>query len=219
MHAIDSVPYGARFMETTVIFSQGAGGLLLALNRRTRIAGWLLLFVQANVFLGTFHHRGFNEFVGVSLVTALVFALRPPSGRLSPASRRAVTWSMAAVTALYLYNRYRMGDPWPASIGWQRLDLQQDVMSSFWAWKAAVLWLTALPIGPYLWAAPWWISVPLVPMLLTRWRAWAGAGLLVFAILRTLTWMNSITSQGVVFVLLYFLWLAMDREDADARAA
>lgn len=214
VHAIDALPYGSRFMEISVIGSQGVAGALLAFNRRTRIAGWLLLFVQANVFLGTFHHRGFNEFVGVSLVTALVFVLRNASGRFSPAAWRAVTWSMASVTALYLYNRGVMGDPWTESFAWQRLDLQQDVMSTTWAWKASALWLADLPFGAYLWAAPWWISIALTGLLFTRLRPYACAGLLLFAILRTLTWTNSITSQGVVFVLLYFLWLATDRENA-----
>ncbi len=212
IHTIFAIPYGHRFLELTVIGTQGLAGMLLVLNRRTRIAGWLLLFVQANVFLGTLHHRGFNEFVGTSLIMALYFVLRDRTGTWSPRNWNIVTGLIAAVTALYLYNRAVMGDPWPSSMEWQRLDLQQDVMSSFWAWKAMILGLADTAIGPYLWAAPWWICGILTALIATRLRSYAMAGLLIFAILRTITWNNSVTSEGVVFVLLYFLWLVDERQ-------
>ncbi len=213
LHALFALPYGHRVLEIAVIALQGVGGALLVLNRGTRIGGWLLLFVQANVFLGTFHHLGFNEFVGVSLAIALYFALRPSDGRWTGAGWRAIVWPVAAVTALFLYNRWVMGDPWIANVEWRRLDLQQDVMSTAWFWKSSALAIAASPIGPYAWVAPWWIGLALVPPLFSRRaRPYALAGLLVLATLRTLTWMNSITSQGVLFVLLYFLVLADERE-------
>ncbi len=213
MHALFAIPYGHRILEIAVIALQGAGGALLVANRRTGIAGLLLFFVQANVFLGTFHHLGFNEFVGVSLITAWYFVLRPEDGRWTEPRWRAVAWPVAAVTALFLYNRWVMGDPWIANVEWRRLELQQDVMSSFFLWKSTALAIADSPVGPYAWVAPWWIGLALLPgLFVRRLRSHALAGLLILATLRTLTWMNSITSQGVLFVLLYFLVLADERE-------
>ena len=213
LHWMFSLPYGHRVLEIAVMLLQGIGGVFLLLNRRIRLAGWMLVFVQANVFLGTFHHRGFNEFVGVSLIMSLYFALRPRNAQWNARAWNAIVVLTAADTVLYLYNRWNMGDPWISSVAWQRLDLQQDVMSTSWAWKSAVLRLSETSIGPLLWTAPWWMGAALVAFVLWRkTRSYALAGLTILAILRTLTWINSITSQGVLFVLLYFLVLANERE-------
>lgn len=213
IHALFDLPYGHRILELSVIVSQAAGGILLCINRGTRAAGWVLLFVQCNVFLGTFHHRGFNEFVGISLWVAAFFALRPRSGTFAPRAWKLLTVALAGFAALYLYNRYVMGDPWTSSFAWQRLDLQQDVMSSSWFVKRTALWIASLSFAPVLWASVWWTSCACVPLIFTPWRMHAVALLTVFAILRTVVWTNSITSQGVFFVLLYFLWMAYE----DAR--
>lgn len=215
MHALFALPYGHRVLEIAVIALQGIGGGLLVANRGVRVAGWLLLFIQANVFLGTFHHRGFNEFVGISLLIGWYFAARPADGRWSDARWRTVAWPTALLTALFLYNRWAMGDPWISNVEWRRLELQQDVMSTSLLWKSSALAIADSPIGAYAWVAPWWIGLALAPFVLARRsRPLAVAGLLILAMLRTLTWMNSITSQGVLFVLLYVLVLADERERA-----
>ncbi len=216
IHAILNLPYGHRMLEISVIILQASGGALLVANRYVRSAGFILLFVQANVLLGTLHHRGFNEFVGVSLLIAAFYAWRQSSGGYSPRIWRGISVALAGLTALYLYNRYLMGDPWPSSFEWQRLDLQQDVMSSSWTIKRTALAIASLPFAATLWASPWWISGASIPFIFTRWRMHAVTVFLVFAILRSITWTNSITSQGVLFVLLYFLW--MTNEDARVSA-
>lgn len=215
IHAMLDLPYGHRILELSVIILQATGGALLLCNRWVRTGAWLLLFVQTNVLLGTFHHRGFNEFVGISLWAAAFFAIRPTSGTFSPRVWRVFTVTIAGLAGLYLYNRYLMGDPWTSSFVWQRLDLQQDVMSSSWLIKRTVLRVAELPFADVLWASPWWISVACVGLFFTRYKMHAASILLVFAILRTVTWANSVTSQGVFFVLLYFLWMA----EEDARTS
>jgi hypothetical protein len=210
IHMFFDLPYGHRVLELSVIALQMVGGVLLCINRGVRTAGWALLFVQCNVFLGTFHHRGFNEFVGISLWIAAFFALRPRSGTFAPRTWLFFTAALAGFAALYLYNRYVMGDPWTTSFEWQRLDLQQDVMSSTWLIKRAALGIASLAFASLLWASVWWISCACIPAMFTRWRMHAVAILTVFAILRTVIWANSITSQGVLFVLLYFLWMTYE---------
>lgn len=217
IHFLLDLPQGHRVLELSVMALQGIGGITLVTNRYTRIGGWALLFVQTNVFLGTFHHRGFNEFVGLSLWMAALFAFRPKSGMYPAWAWKLFTVGMAGLTALYLYNRYWMGDPWLSGVEWQRHDLQADVMSSAWMIKRVVLAVAHTRVGEYLWASTWWINVACVALTATRFRMHGVAILTLYAILRTITWANSVTSQGVLFVLLYMLW--MTEEDARVTAA
>jgi hypothetical protein len=211
MDRIFALPLGNAAIEWTVIVTQSVAGILLVSNRGVRVAGWLLLFVQTNVFLGTYHQWNFNEFVGVSLWMSLYFVLRRPDGSWSPRARNAVIAALVGISVLYLRNRWAMGDPFPADAAWQRSDLRHDVMSAYGWIKWSYLAATGGAFGPYLWAAPWWAALACTVLLcVPRTRAAGAAGLFLLAVLRTAVWTNSITSQGVLPALMYFLWLADD---------
>ena len=77
-------------------------------------------------------------------------------------------------------------------------------------WKALVLWLMALPGAAYAYATLWWIRIPITLGLLTRFRLTCGALLLCGWIFTSWTWMNSVTSVGVLWVLTLFLWCTQE---------
>ncbi|MBI3618585.1 hypothetical protein HY213_00950 [Candidatus Peregrinibacteria bacterium] len=223
MEWLFSIPHVISVLEVLTILLQAIPGFMLVTNIKPRLAGMALLLFQINIFLGTFHQTGFNEFVGMSLWIAAFFMLRPKTGpaRRSPPEAdeggrwnrklwHAMTLIVFLTTLLFLYNRSLQGDPWPSAYAWQRMHLQQDVMSTALWWKRMVLALSQGTIGQILWTSHWWMELALCFLLLTRWRLQAGAVLLVLAILRSLTWMNSITSQGVLTVLFLFLWMVQE---------
>jgi hypothetical protein len=208
-----SLPYGEKVMEALTILLQGVPGLMLIVNWRVRWAAVALLYIQLLIFLGTFHHRGFNEFVGYSIWLSLYYLVRPHNpeewrGRLGS----IFTFLLFVLTALYLYNRYYIDDPWLGAVKWQREHLMHDIMTPFLAWKQFVLIMSHGTIGAYLWASVWWIELLLCGLLLVpnRVRLYAGTGLLLFAIARSWTWMNSVTSQGVLTALVFVVWVVQE---------
>ncbi|MBI1812496.1 hypothetical protein HY285_00940 [Candidatus Peregrinibacteria bacterium] len=210
MEWLFSVPHVTGVLEVLTILLQAIPGFMLVTNIKPRLAGAALFLFQINIFLGTFHQTGFNEFVGMSLWIALFFALRPQNETWNHKLWHAMTLLVFLFTLLFLYNRYLQDDPWPSGYLWQRTHLQQDVMSTALWWKRMVLWISRGTIGEILWTSVWWVDLLFCFLLLTRWRLQAGAVLLAFAILRSLTWMNSITSQGVLTVLFLFLWMSQE---------
>lgn len=211
MHTVLGIPGGEKTMEILALTLQAVPGLLFVLNRRTRLAGFLLLIIQTNIFLGTFHHLNFNEFVGGSIWICFFFLLRENDGTFTSRNWNVLTWSLGCWAALFAYNRYMVGDPWLTSVAWQQNHLRNDVLSVAYTWKTLVLWFSSTPIGALAWASVWWVSaVSTVMLFLRRTRLCGGSLLLMFAILRTLTWMNAITSEGVLAVLILFLWVTQE---------
>jgi len=84
------------------------------------------------------------------------------------------------------------------------------VMSFTFFWKQLALALSATAVGAYLWVSVWWTTAAATFGLLTRLRLYAGSILLLLAFLRTLTWLNSITSEGVLACLVVFLWVTQE---------
>jgi hypothetical protein len=207
-----TLPYGEEFMETSTILLQLIPGFLLLINKYTRLAGFLLLYIQSLVFLGTFFHLGFNEFVGLSIWIALYFALRPSDlTQWKPWAWKIFRGGIIVLFCLYLYNRYHSyGDAWPSNMVWQQAEFKQEVMSIHPLWKQLNLYLFQGEAGHLILASFWWIHLACVILLFTRYRLYAGAVLLSFAIYREITWTNAITSQGVLTVLLLFLWLTQE---------
>ncbi len=207
-----TLPYGEEFMEISTILLQIVPGFLLVINRYTRIAGFLLLYIQSIVFLGTFFHLGFNEFVGLSIWIALYFACRPSDPKhWKPWAWKIFRAGIVLLMGLYLYNRFHSyQDGLLSSFEWQRNEMEQEVMSIHPLWKQLHLYLFQGTIGAFIITSFWWIQLGCVVTVLTRWRLYAGAILLSFAVYRCLTWTNAITSQGVLTVLFLFLWLAQE---------
>lgn len=206
-----SLPYGETALEATATLLQAIPAALLIINYRTRLAGWLLLIIQTNIFLGTLYHPNFNEFVGGSIWVCLFFVLRKPDGTWGKTRWGTLTFLLFLWAGFFVKNRYGMGDPWLSSVDWQRAHLQADVMSFAYPWKQMVLWFSSTAIGTFAWAAAWWVQLAATfGLLFRRCRLHAGSILLVFALLRTLTWMNSITSEGVLACLVLFLWVTQE---------
>lgn len=184
-------------------------GLLFVTNRGVRVAALLLLWLQLLIYMGTYNHLGFNEFVGLSLWICLFYALKPAD---SINFRSQWHWSLVTsllfyLALLHLFNRYLIGDPWLSSVDWQRENLTKDVMSISIGWKESILALSQGEVGKFLWAGAWWGELLLVLLLLTPLRLAAAGGLMLYAIMRVLTWMNTATSHSVLWVLVLFLWM------------
>jgi hypothetical protein len=200
-----------NFFEAATIALQTIPAALLILNRKVHLAGMILLLVQLNIFLGTFHHRHFNEFVGISLWLALFFFLKPEFGHSwNPRTWNILRLMLILLLSLQLWNRYLLGDPWPSEMTWQREHLAADVLSVSLAWKWLALSLGASSFGTLLWASVWWLKVACTVFLLTPWRRVSSTTLLVIALFQSWTWMNSLTSQGVLWILVLFVFAAQE---------
>src|SRR3989344_1416996 len=192
------------FLSALVIALQIIPGILLVLHWHTRIAATVLFFMQMGIFIGTFHHLGFNEFVGTSLWIALFYLLKPQKNLWS---WPLLTYLFVGLALLQLYNRFVVGDPWLSTVTWQREHLAADVMSIHPLWKNFILAIAHMRWGTYLWAASWWIQLACVLGLLTRFRLSFSAILICLWFLHIWTWMNGITSQGVLWLLATFVWM------------
>ena len=227
-------------LSALVIALQITSGILLVLHWHRHLAASLLLLVQTGIFLGTFHHRGFNEFVGTSLWVALFYLFKPePSSRHQapcvmvslPAGQAGsvepsqgawcfrlkfwwpiLTYLFIGIALLQLYNRFVVGDPWMSSVPWQIEHLSADVMSIHPLWKNFSIMIAQTSWGKYLWLASWWIQLACVLGFLTRFRLYSGALLLCLWFLHIWTWMNGITSQGVLWLLATLVWVTEEHQ-------
>ncbi len=199
----------SNWLAVAVITLQALAGLSLFLNIGKRYGAMILLFVQANIFLGTFYGGiGFNTFVGLSLWLGLYYCWEE---RMTAAKWRALTGIILVLHAAFLYLRFTIGDPWTSAFVWQKSHFAADIMSISPSLKTLVLWISERPVGPWLWASMWWILVLLLPlMLMRRSRLFAGALLLVILTLRVEIWLNGVTSEGVLWVLTVFVWLVAE---------
>jgi hypothetical protein len=118
-----------------------------------------------------------------------------------------MTWSLTGFVALYAYNRYLMGDAWTVNMAWMREHyIDYAVSSAVWI-KQLTIALTASAWMMTVWASVWWITVAMIPLLLwPRVARFAGALLLSLAMLRSMLWLNTYESQGVLWVIVLFLW-------------
>lgn len=195
-----------------VMLMQFIPGLMIMANVKARWAGFILLLLQINVFLGVFGHTNFNEFVGLSLWMALFYALKPADPReMSPRVWLFLKVLFVVFAGLLAYNRWNYDDPWMRGYLYQRDQLAQDVVSSFIYIKLFVLWLTQFTWFGYVWVSKWWLRVVFTGLLLTRWAAFAGAALLVMQTTSVMVWLNGTTSQGVLWVVGFFTFVTMEQ--------
>ncbi len=209
-----AMPY-SKLLAALVIALQGMVGVLLVMNTRTVLAGYLLLFLQINIFLGTFHSRAFNDFVGISLWIALYFILR--DWLRHPKVWLAMTAVFIGLEWFNVFIRYGAGDPWLSAFEWQRAHFAQNVMSVSPHLKQWVLIATRGAIGPWLWASMWWLHLGLSMGMLTRYRLQFAVVLMILHLSRTIIWTNAIGSEGVLWILALFLW--MTHEEGRMEAA
>ncbi|MBP9773975.1 MAG: hypothetical protein KBD00_05135 [Candidatus Peribacteraceae bacterium] len=200
-----AMPYVA-YLSGLVILMQGAFGIMMLYNVAKRTAAIILLVVQLNIFLGTFHHTGFNVFVGISLWVALYYLFQ------KDIEKRRWIWGLLTLLLvscdlLHLWIRYKVGDPWIAAYSWQRLHFSQNVMSISPFIKHAFLWLSQGTIGMYIWASMWWLHVVLALGLLTRWRLQGGVALVLYFYFRAIIWTNVVGSDGVLWTLVLFVFI------------
>lgn len=202
------------FMAAVFVISfQMSGGLLLFANVWKRYAGWLLLAVQISVLAGVFHGGlGFQTFVGMSLWLAVFYIL---SGRMTQRKWRLMCYWIILYGFLILAHRYKMDDPWPSAFAWQYKHYAQDVMSISVSLKELVILIGKHPLAPYLWASSWWFQLFVTCMLLTRFRMIAGVAWMMILIVHEWIWLNGLTSEGVLWILTTFTWLAF--EDASRQ--
>ena len=200
-------------LSALVIALQITSGIFLVLHWNRRLAACLLFFVQTGIFLGTFHHRGFNEFVGISLWIALFYLLKPEvTTTFTRKMWQVLTFLFVGLALLQLYNRSVVGDPWMSSVSWQIEHLSADVMSIHPLWKKFIIMIAQTSWGKYLWLASWWIQLACVLGFLTRFRLYSGTLLLCLWFLHIWIWMNGITSQGVLWLLATLVWVTEEYE-------
>lgn len=203
-------PGGEQALEILVILLQAIPGFLLVYGRGTRFAGLCMVLIQTIVYLGTYHHRHFNEFVGISIWIGFFFLLQGKRWKRDDWNFwwwQAVTLGLMYFVALYAWNRYWMGDAWLVNMPSMREHLGEYVVSSSVVWKEFVLDITSFYWVQVLWAGIWWLTVGLIPLLIwPKTARFAGAALLLLATFRSMTWLNVYESQGVLWVVVLFLW-------------
>jgi|GEM_PF-2098978 len=191
-----------------VISFQMVGGLLLFANVWRRFAASLILTVQISVLLGVFHGGiGFQTFVGISLWLAVFYLL---CDGMTQRKWRLLTYWLVLYGLLILLHRYRLDDPWPSAFVWQFKHYSQDVMSVSVTLKEMILALGKHPFAPYLWASSWWIQIAATSLILTRFRMFGGIIWIAILIGHEWIWLNSLTSEGVLWILTLFTWLTFE---------
>ena len=202
-----SLPH-AGWLGGVITTCQILAGIMLVYGVRVRVAALILLFVQLNIFLATFHSRYFNVLVGLSLWLG-VFTLFQPSQRLW----RWLIGAFVLIAGLHLYLRYAdFGDAWLSAVSWQRADFAKNVMGISPALKHVVLVFTASAPGRLAWAGVWWLELAATLGMLTRVRLQSVALLLIIFIIRTLLWTNSYGPESVLWVLTLFTVLTYDEQ-------
>ncbi len=124
-----------------------------------------------------------------------------------------MTYLLSIVMLSHLYGRFAMfGDPFPVNFTWQFEQFTYLNMSSWSGLKLFVAWFFSGSLAPLLWASSWWVKFVLALGLLTRFRLYAGAALLVWMFGVTLVWMNTFSCEGVFWVLILFVWVTHELE-------
>lgn len=203
-----AAPY-LGYVSAAVILMQGLFGLMMIYNVGKRTAALILFLVQINIFLATFHHTGFNVFVGLSLWIALYYLLQQYI-EMRRWIWAALTVALCTLIALHLRIRFSAGDPWISAYGWQRQHFVQNVMSISPLIKHIFLWISQGTIGMYLWAGMWWLQGVLAIGLLTRWRLQSGIVFVLYSYFRAIVWTNVVGSDGVLWTLVLFIFITQE---------
>ncbi len=195
----------ANIVAILVIVFQAVLGILLILNRHVRFAGFLLFFLQMNIYLATYNQLELRVLNSQAMLMGLYFFARPV---MKGTVWTFMTYALVLIGFVHLYGRYSMfGDPWISAFSWQREHFSMYVMSSWTGLKHFILWLTAGHAGPLLWASAWWFKLVLIFGMLTRYRLYCGMAWLVFVTMTTMVWLNAFSCEGVFWVLIMFLWV------------
>jgi len=195
-----------------VILMQIIPGFMIMTNTKTRIAGLILFTVQIQVFLGVFKHTNFNEFVGCSVWICLFYIFKPQNrADMSRQAWKILIFLFFLLNCILVYNRHNYQDHLLLSYTYQREQLAADIMGSSVYWKHFVLWITQWSWMPYFFVSLWYIRLTLTALLLTRWRQYAAAALLVTYVTNITIWMNGTTSQGVLWVMITFVFLTHEQ--------
>lgn len=190
-----------------VIVVQAIVGILLITHRQPRLAGLLILIVQGNIYMATYHHAELRVLGSQAMWFGIFFLARPyMHGRLW----NAMTIVLCCIGLMHLYARYQFGDPWFASYAWQRQHYIEHVMGSSVAIKQLFLTMTEGAVGRFLWAAGWWFKLVLALGLLTRHRLLAGSLWLVYFMWISVVWLNAWNCEGVFWVLILFVWVTWE---------
>lgn len=200
------IPYG-EIIGVFVILLQGTAGILLLLNYRVRWAGILLLFVQTNILLSVLHGWGFIHFVGISIWLGLYFFWKEGiTGR----RWMILSYALFALYAVLIHGRFTRGDGHISYFPEQFAHFSQDIMSITPHSKQWMLILSEWHMFPMLWAAMWWLHLAVLLLLFTRYRLGVGVVWSTLLIARVLIWTNGVTSEGVLWVLVVFVWLTQE---------
>ncbi len=185
---------------------QFAAGIALLYDAKVKWFMIPLFLVQLNILLAVWHGHGFIVFVGISLWLCGYYFFRDT---MTNRTWTILTLWLAFYMLFLMWDRYLIGDASPASFAWQFQHFQHDVMSTTPALKHWIVAFTKTSAGQFLWTASWWITLVLgLGMLIPRIRLYAGAGMLVYVICRTLMWTTAVTSEGTLWVLVLFVWVA-----------
>ncbi len=200
------LPY-ADALAVIMILCQGIAGILLIYNWRVRWAGALLLFSSANIFLANFHNPGLNWLTSVAMWIGLFTILRPS---MTARSWRILTLLFVGVLALFLRDRYGYGDPWLSSVAGQRQHYSGYVMALTPQLKQLYLSLTDYQVSRWLWAGAWWIQLCCIIGLLTRYRLYFAAALLVHIWLQEVLWLSAFSAEGGLLTVGLFVWVTYE---------
>lgn len=198
-----SLPY-TDVLAVIVILCQATIGILLILNYRTQLAGFLMFFVQGNIYLATYHHAELRVFGSQTLWMSVFFMARPVmTGKMWV----TMTYLVTLTGLLHLYARFLFGDATFAAVDWQRTHYIENVMSSHIAFKNFFIVLTDGGVGKVIWAGAWWVKLLLCFGILTRYRLTFGALWLLQFFMIAVVWLSAWNCEGVFWVLFLLLWL------------
>jgi hypothetical protein len=198
------MPYGDS-IAIIVILMQGIAGILLIINRQTRLAGLLLFFVQLNVYFATYYQLELRVLNSQAMLMGVYYFAR---GDMKGRMWGAFTYALVVVGLMHLAGRVILfHDELLTSFQWQRNHFAAYVMSSWPGLKYFVLWATSGKFGALMWTSFWWIKLCLILGMLSRYRFYAGLGWLVMSFLITLVWLSAFSCEGVFWVLTMFLWV------------
>jgi len=204
-----ALPY-ADALAWTVVLMQAVGGLLLILRRKEWLGGALIILVQVNVYFAIYHQLELRILNSVAIWCGIFYLARP--------EMRGKLWTLMTYTLVFimlndLYSRFTMaGDLFPKNFPWQYEDFTFLTMSSWAGLKSFVVWTSSGAWGPTLWASGWWVKLILSLGMLTRYRLYCGAALLLVMLWTTLVWLNTYSCIGTLWVVMLFLWTVHERE-------
>lgn len=201
------LPY-ANWLGVVVILFQGIAGLFLMFDVAVPLAGALLIVLQTNILLGVYNGWGFLAFVGISIWLGFYYLFR--NRVYDPRVWRSLSYGLFFFNFVLIRGRFIRGDAWASSFSQHFAHYSQDVMSISPIYKHFVILVSSGSAGPWLWASMWWISVAVFIALFSRYRLQVGALWLIMLTLRFLTWMNGWTGEGVLWVLVAFMWLTQE---------